>query len=300
MKYALGVDIGGTKTSVVLGSSQGKILARKLLLTRTGKKTRQGIEETVQALKALKSGPGKGKRLLGVGVGIPGPMDSRNGVVQRSPHLGGWKGFPLKSFLERRLGLSVFINNDANAAALGEKVFGEGKRAGDFVYMTISTGIGGGVVVNGELVHGTSFVGGEVGHMTIVPDGERCKCGKRGCLEAYASGTAIARFAKKRNALEAGLAARKGSRSALAAYEQGGYYLGIGIANLLNILNPKVVVLGGGVLKSAPRIFWSSMLKSCKRNAWPQAYRAVRIVKTKLNDRVGDLGALALVFARKQ
>ncbi len=317
MQYALGVDIGGTKTSVVLGSSQGKILASVVLPTQTGRNTRSGIKKLAEALRLLKQKTGRGKRLLGVGVGIPGPMNPERGIVQRSPHLGGWEGFPLKSFLQKQLQLPIMINNDANVAALGEKVFGEGRRARNFIYLTISTGIGGGVFANGEPVHGANFVGGEVGHMTIVPQGELCKCGKRGCLEAYASGTGIARYVKaevkrgrrssvlrfvpkggKLNARESGLAAKNGDRLALEAYRRAGYYLGVGIANLLNLLNPELVVLGGGVLKSAPREFWQTMLKSCKREAWPQAYEKVRIVRSRLGDRVGDLGALALVFSR--
>jgi glucokinase len=316
-QYALGVDIGGTKISVVLGNSRGKILAKIILPTLTGRKSREGITRLAETLKHLKRSLGKRARLAGVGVGIPGPMNPMKGVVQRSPHLGGWEGFPLKRYLERAIKARVVIHNDANTAALGERVFGGGKRTDNFAYLTISTGIGGGLVANGRLIEGSSFVGGEVGHMTIVPNGERCKCGKHGCLEAYASGTAIARYVEgemrrgrpsrirkyvpKKEKLEArhvGLAARSGDRLAVKAYGRGGFYLGIGIANLLNILNPERVILGGGVLKSAPPAFWKSMQKSLKREAWPQAFRSAKVVKTRLNNRAGDLGALALVFLR--
>jgi glucokinase len=181
--------------------------------------------------------------------------------------------------------------------------------------MTISTGIGGGVVANGELVEGASYVGGEVGHMTVVPAGDRCKCKKAGCLEAYASGTAISRYVERQmrkgvatkipkfleknkriTAKVVGAAAKKGDRLALRSFARAGFYLGIGIANLLNILNPELIILGGGVLKSAPPIFFKAMRDSCELDAWPQAFEAVRILRTKLGDHVGDLGALALAF----
>ncbi len=320
MKYAIGIDIGGTKISMVLGTSSGKILARRLIATQTGSKTQQCLSEMVENLAGLLKDSGISKKqILGIGVGLPGPVDTQKGVVPRSPHLGGWKGFPLQKWLSKKMGLPVFVANDANAAAIGEKIFGLGRRAKHFIYMTVSTGIGGGLVVNRELVEGASFVAGEVGHMTVVPKGDACKCGKLGCLEAYASGTAIAAFAareikagkasrishfatqgNKLTAREVGLAAKKGDSLALKAYERAGFYLGIGIANLLNILNPELIILGGGVLKSAPRDFWRAMLQSAKREAWPQAFQAVKIVRTKLGDLVGDLGALALVFENER
>jgi len=317
-KLAIGIDIGGTKISMVLGTSSGKILARRVISTQTGAQTRSCLNELIQNIKLLLNGSSRVKKqILGMGVGLPGPVDSKKGIVPRSPHLGGWEGIPLRKLLLKALGLPVMLANDANAAVIGEKVFGQGRGAKNFIYMTISTGIGGGLVVNGQLVEGTSYVGGEVGHMTIVASGDPCKCGKKGCLEAYASGTAIARFVEneiqrgqsskipsfagkgnKVAAREVGLAAKAGDRLALEAYCRAGFYLGIGIANLLNILNPEIIILGGGVLKSAPRLFWQSMLQSCQRDAWPQAWRAVQVRRTKLGDRVGDLGALALVFEK--
>ena len=309
---ALGVDIGGTKISVSLGNSRGKILAKKVLPTLTGAQSRQAIREIAASLAALKSRFQKSQRIRGIGVGIPGPMDPQKGIVQRSPHLKGWQGFPLKSFLESRLKLPVFIVNDADAASLGEKVFGQGRRAKNFVYLTVSTGIGSGIVLNGKLLLGASFGAGEIGHTVIVPQGEKCSCGRRGCLEAYASGTAIAQFVRRKirrdpkstsssaeksiTAEIVSLAAEKRDPLALEAFRRAGYYLGIGLANLINLLNPEMIILGGSVMKSS-RFFWKEMNQSIHRHAWPTLYRACRIVKTRLGDRVGDLGALALVFA---
>jgi glucokinase len=317
MKLAIGIDIGGTKISIVLGNSTGKIYNQKVIPTLVGVQTQTGIRDLSNNLVQLIASFPDRKKILGIGVGIPGPVDNQKGIVPSSPHLGGWQGAPLKKILQKASGLPVIMANDANAAALGEKIFGQGRDINDFIYMTVSTGIGGGVVINHKLLEGISHVAGEVGHMTIVPNGEACKCGKNGCLEAYASGTAIGDFANKFRhqlskktqqligkrpvtAKDMGIAARDKDAFALEVYERAGFYLGIGIANLLNILNPQKVILGGGVFKSAPTIFWKSMLAACERDAWPQAWQAVQIVKSNLKGHVGDLGALALVFASQK
>ncbi len=304
LKYAIGIDIGGTKISVSAGNAKGKIFHNLIIPTRTGTQTRQSLAELITALEQLIGRYGK-SGALGIGIGIPGPVDSKKGIVPLSPHLHGWENLPLRNIFQKKLKLPVSMSNDANAAALGEKCFGQGRGVANFIYMTVSTGIGSGVVINGKLFEGASFVAGEVGHMTIVPKGERCKCGKQGCLEAYASGTAIAHFAKQQfkkgplaegKAQNVGLAARAGNRMAVKVYERAGFYLGIGLANLLNILNPEKIILGGGVFKSAPPHFWKAMMASCRREAWPQAMKAVQIVPSKLKGHVADLGALALVF----
>ena len=314
MYYAREVDIGGTKVSVTLGTSRGRILAKKLLPTRTGKSFRLGITEISASLKELKLLAGPGKKISGIGVGIPGPMNPYRGIVECSPHLSGWEGFPLKHFLEKELKLPAFLGNDANAAALGERVFGKGRKVRNFVYLTISTGIGSGIILDGKLLLGASFGAGEAGHTIVCAGGERCGCGRRGCLEAYASGTAIAQFVRKElsqgrasyirkltkapQKVTAGiiaLAAKAKDRLSLEAYRRAGYFLGIDLANLINLLNPEMLFLGGSIMKSS-HLLWPAMTRSVREHAWPILYRACRIVKTDLGDQVGDLGALALVF----
>ncbi len=317
-KYAIGIDIGGTKISIVIGDDRGNILSQRTLSTLTGPRTSESIKELCQQLKELIAGFGpSAKKILGIGIGIPGPVNSTLGIVPASPNLKGWEGLKLKKILEARFRLPVLMANDANAAAVGEKIFGQGRNTRDFIYMTVSTGIGGGIVANGCLLEGKGFVAGEVGHMTIVPEGDLCKCGKQGCLEAYASGTAIASFAKRElkrhkssmlyrlaqekqvSAKLVGRAAREGDKFALSIYRRSGFYLGIGIANLLNILNPEKVILGGGVWKSAPPEFWAAMMKSCRTEAWPQAMKTVKILRSGLHGHSGDIGALALVFEKQ-
>jgi glucokinase len=315
MKYAIGIDIGGTKISLVLGTEKGKILTRREIKTGIRAKTKACIKELVSNLRALiLHSCIPPKKVLGIGVGCPGAVDSSKGTLPRSPNLPGWKGIPLRNILQKATGLPVFLANDANAAALGEKFFGAGKNVQDLIYITTSTGVGGGIVMNDELHEGAGCVAGEIGHMCIIPEGRRCGCGKRGCLEAYASGTAIVNEARDRmtpkntslwkslrgnkrvGAKPVGTAAREGDKLAIECYQSAGYYLGIGIANLLNILNPEKIVIGGGVLKTAPKIFWMAMMKSVKQHAWPEAFRTVKIVPSLLKGHVGDHGALALVF----
>jgi len=314
MKTAIGVDVGGTKISMVLGTAKGQILAHRMISTQTGNKTRACVLRMIEEIKILTAeGKRRGHKVMGVGVGIPGPVNRKKGIVPCSPHLAGWQNLPLAALLRKKTGLRAVLANDANAAALGEKIFGQGRGVSDFVYLTVSTGIGGGIISQGKLLEGASWVAGEAGHMTIHPHGAPCKCGKAGCLEAYASGTAMARVAVlkmkkgRKSSIKSfaanggisgksvGLAAAAKDPLALEIFREAGDYLGVGVANLLNILNPQKVILGGGVFQSAPPVFWQSMLRACKREAWPDAYRAVKIVRTKIA-RVGDLGALALVF----
>jgi glucokinase len=315
MKYAIGIDIGGTKISLVLGTEKGKILTRREIKTGTRAKTKACIQELVSNLRALiLHSCLPPKKILGIGVGCPGAVDSSKGMLPRSPNLPGWKGIPLRNILHKATGLPVFLANDANAAALAELLFGVGKRTKNFIYMTVSTGIGGGIVIHGRLYEGSGFVAGEVGHLCIVPGGKRCRCGKQGCLEAYASGTAIAQDVRERmtskdtilgkwlkghkkiSAKLVGMAAREGDTLAIDSYRKAGHYLGIGIANILNVLNPEKIVIGGGVLRSAHPIFWKNMMKHVKLHAWPEAYATVQILPSGLRGSVGDLGALALVF----
>ncbi|MBI3317128.1 MAG: ROK family protein, partial [Candidatus Omnitrophica bacterium] len=283
---AIGIDIGGTKISMVIGTAAGKILAKREIPTQKGKYVKGCLDSMTHQLQELMADCPAGRKMLkGIGVGIPGPVDSKNGIVPKSPHMSGWEGLALAKMLHHEFKLPVFMTNDANAAALGEKMFGEGKKEKHFVYMTVSTGIGGGLVANGELIEGASFMGGEVGHMKIIAGGRLCKCGKAGCLEAYASGTAIAEFAREaihkgrrtrilryvqKNAIltakEVGLAARERDPLALEIFRQAGFYLGVGISNLLHLTNPGMVALGGGVFKSAPPEFWQFMMRSVRAN----------------------------------
>jgi len=316
MKYIIGIDIGGTKISIVLASYAGRILHKVKFKTKTGSATRKSIQDILHFIAGLLTYRKiKRGQLLGIGIGVPGPVDPKREKIERSPNLPGWDKVPLKRILSKQFKCPVFIENDANAAALGEKHFGAGRGISDFAYVTVSTGVGSGIISNDKLVTGARGAAGEIGHATIVTGGDLCGCGKRGCLEAYASGTSIGKYAarelkKHRSSMipkfcekkgivtgeAVSLAADHGDQLAIQIRKRAADYLGVGLANLMNTLNPKRIILGGGVLESTAH-FWKPMLLSVKREAWKIPHQSCKIVKTKLR-RVGDLGAIAVALER--
>ncbi|MBI4387996.1 MAG: ROK family protein [Candidatus Omnitrophica bacterium] len=319
MHHLIGIDIGGTKIAVTLGTSHGKIVQKRVFATQTHSKSIKSIQEIIAAVSnLLHQSARKSRDVLGIGIGVPGPVSPKKEQIEDSPNLKGWAGIPIKTILKRKFGFPVFLENDANAAALGVKYFGEGRGIQDFVYVTVSTGIGSGIVSNGKLIRGANGSAGEFGHMTIEVNGERCSCGKRGCLEAYASGTVMARLASR--LLKAGAkssirkycsnqhvitgeavskAASAKDFLAVQIKKRAGSYMGVGLGSLINLLNPKKVILGGGVLTDS-NYFWQAMMRSTQKEAWPMPFKDCAIIKTKLGNRVGDLGAMAVALERLQ
>lgn len=315
MQKIIGIDIGGTKISVVLADKKGKIIEKKLLNTKLNKQSRDSIREVQDTVNLLLFDHRvQGKALLGIGISAPGPVDPKTGSVGDSPNLPGWKGIKLKDMFKKKFKAPVFVENDANASALAEKFFGSAKKLDNFIYITASTGIGSGIVIRGEVVDGASFSAGEIGHMTVMPMGQQCNCGKRGCLEAMASGTAIAKQARrlladggkskilkiqpeptKITAKDVSAAAVKGDELAKSLMRNAGHFLGIAVGNVMNLLNPEMIILGGSVLKTG-KAYWQAMKKTAKREAWPNTFKACKIVKTELGDKVADIGAVSLVL----
>ncbi len=302
MKAAIGIDIGGTKIAVTLGTERGKILLREEFPTPIRKDVRKAVPLMTEIIQRfLISAKSKKLKVLGVGIAAPGAINPSSGLIPYSPNMPGWKNFPICKLLKTSLRMPLFLANDANAAACAEKIFGTAKNSSDFVYVTVSTGIGGGVFCNNRLVEGAGFSAGEVGHVCIVPEGRLCGCGRRGCLEAQSSGTAIGKifselaggnYSAKQTAQ---LAAQK-NKQALLAFEIAGDDLGKGLAMLMNTVNPALIVLGGGVLKSAPSVFLKKAIDRCRQAAWPMAFKSCKVKKSLLRGSAGDLGALALVF----
>lgn len=294
--YLVGIDIGGTKIAVVLADARGRILRSSDFLIRHDKKPAYSIQLLIQVIHELK----KESPLAGIGVGSPGPVNPQSGKIPWSPNLAGWEGLPIGRILTREFRVPVFIENDANAAVVCEKQFGQGRGKNDLIYITVSTGIGGGLILSGQLYSGHNFCGGELGHMTIVPGGDLCKCGKRGCLEAYASGTAIAKMGHMSSKILKEKA-EKGNRKAVHIFAEAGRYLGIGIGNLINLLNPEIIILGGGVMKGngkAVRTLWKSMIQSAKKESWPLPFKGCKIVRSRIVNYVGALGAASLVLEK--
>jgi glucokinase len=259
-KLILGVDLGGTKIATALATAQGEIIAREYSPTPAQSGPDAVIDSMLTAIeKTISAGKLKPSQLLGVGIGAAGIIDSDNGKVIFSPNLPGWHEVPLRDAIQQRFGIPAYMGNDANLAALGEWCFGLRKKVANLIYITVSTGIGGGIIANGKLYTGACGAAGEIGHMIIDVDGPQCNCGNVGCWEALASGTALAREAarhitqgadtsiiklvngdmSKIDARVVYLAAQQGDELAKELISRLGYYLGIGLVNLVNIFNPE-------------------------------------------------------------
>lgn len=311
--YLAGVDLGGTKILTVLADSDGGIAAEIEVPTEAGGGYAHVLDRIAATVEAVCRQAGVPWEVVAaVGAGAPGPLDSRTGVIHQAPNL-GWRDVPFGDDLAARLGRPVYLENDANLGALGEYTFGAGRGSADMVFVTVSTGIGGGLILRGGIYSGAGGGAGEIGHIKVVPDGPRCGCGARGCLEAVASGTAIARRARELIAAGAGTAvlqqaggdpervtagtvaaaARAGDPEARSILDEAVGYLGTGLAAVLNLLNPELVVLGGGVMKSAD-LLWDTLDRVLRAQALDTAYRRVRLVQGVLGGRAGALGAVAL------
>lgn len=322
---AIGIDLGGTQIRVaVLQGSQ--LLSRVSLPTGEIPTPRRIIPHIHVAIQqALDKAGVIAEQIVGIGIGVTGPVDSRTGIVLASPNLAGWTDIHLRTMFEEYYGLPVFVENDANAAALGEYIFGAGQGCKDMVYLTVSTGIGGGVIINGELMTGISGTAAELGHMTIDRKGELCNCGNVGCLESIASGIAIARRAREAIAqgdvvlLERSLyendldskrgqqpdidakavaeAAQEGVPAAYAIIRDAAEGLGIGLVNIIHIFNPEKIILGGGLIQMGSLLL-EPALQIVQKRAMNVSYKAVQIVQAQLGLDAGLIGATALVYSQ--
>ena len=310
----LAVDIGGTTIRLALVSTEGQIMAREHCPTMAEEGPGPVIDRMLSAIKGfLHSHNVDLSRLHSVSIAAAGAIDTDNGIVTMSPSLPGWVDIPLRSNIEAAYGRSPFILSDASAAALGEHWFGAGRNSANLVYITVSTGIGGGIIVDNNLYSGTSGSAGEIGHMTIDVNGAVCNCGSLGCLETLASGTAVAREAIRRigngeassltktrggieyiTAEKVGQAAREGDTLALAVISRAARYLGVGLANLVNILNPDMIIVGGGLSKLGDLLLEPAR-EVVRERAFGLPAQAVRVVPSQLGDDAGILGAA--VFA---
>lgn len=311
----VGIDIGGTKCAVALARSDGAILDRRSVPTEPHSHTPQAtltcLAELVHAL--LKEHAVPVKHVRGVGVSCGGPLDRTAGIVHSPPNLPGWEAVPVRSFFERALDLPVRIENDANATALAEWRFGAGRGVRNVVFMTIGTGIGAGLILDGRLYHGSNDLAGEIGHQTLVINGPQCACGKRGCLEALASGPAIARLARESmmygrqkavlslaggsiaaiTAAHVVEAARQGDPFARKILAEAGTYLGLAIAGLIQLLNPERVILGT-LAVHAGDLLLDPTREAIAEFAWSRSAAGCTVLPAELGDRAQDLAAVCL------
>ena len=314
----LGIDIGGSKILTAVFDSQGEILSSDESTTHAIK----GSEAVIQSIldsahRALEQAKVAVSELTAIGIGAPGISNPETGILFTSPNLPGWHNIPLKDILQERLGKKTFLINDANAAALGEFYFGAARGTRNFIYITLSTGIGGGIIIDGKIYSGAIGAAGEVGHMTIDDNGPIWNCGNRGCWETLASGTALAREAKLR--IKEGVrtsileyadgdvekvtaqvihsAAEQGDNLAKELIARTGYYVGVGLANLINIFNPELIIIGGG-LSNIGDMLLQPALKTAGERAYKEAFQAVRFASAELGRNSGVIGAA--VFALRE
>jgi len=276
-KYSIGVDLGGTNLRIAAVGEQGNLLEKITLGTQVALGREQVIKDMCDAIQRLTVKYGGSHKLMGIGIGVPGIIDMKTGMVRESPNLPDWADYPARTEIEKRLGTLVILENDANSAAFGEKWLGAAREFDDMAMLTLGTGVGGGLVLNGRIWHGMTGMAAEFGHTTVEPDGAQCGCGNRGCLEAYASATAVVRMAREAIAGGApGLAraatgnaeftskavynlAIQGDEEARRIFRRVGRAIGIVLSDMVNALNLPIYVIGGGVASAweafSPAIF---------------------------------------------
>lgn len=316
VRYIVGVDVGGTNIVVGTVAQDGSEIVGVESAPTLPEQGPDAVVERIVQLVRRSMALAPGKEIAGVGIGSPGPLDTKTGVVLLTPNL-GWHNMPLRDRVANALGLPATLDNDANCAVFGEWWRGAARGADYVVGLTIGTGIGGGIVLHGDLYHGASDLAGEIGHMTIDSTGRLCKCGNYGCLEAYASGPAIA--ARAVEGMAAGVettlprfvdgdlskitaqvvyeAAHNGDDYALEVVRDTAKFLGAGVASLLNVFNPQVVVICGGVTLAGDRLF-VPLRSEVKRRAFKPAVDVCRILPGELTGTAGVWGAAAVFIKR--
>jgi glucokinase len=311
-RVVIGVDLGGTNLRTALLSSEGHILDKRKEETRASDGWHKVVGRLVENIQRQREfAVQQGLDVSAVGVGAPGVIQVDKGIVVKSPNFPDWNNLPLKSELEHQLKIPVFIENDANAAALGEQWRGAGNGIKSMILLTLGTGVGGGIILDNQIWRGADGMAGEIGHMTLIPDGRKCGCGNNGCLEMYASARGIVQSyseelvnagaadsaAKSLTSIQIYQAAREGNPSARRAMKFMGSMLGIGIANLINIFNPEMIVIGGGV-KDAWELFIPSAHEEIMRRAFQIPAERTQVLPSQLGDDAGMVGAAAAALQK--
>lgn len=318
-KWLVGVDLGGTTTKLAFLNQNGDILQKWEIATdisEQGKNITTNIATAIsEKLKELRE---REERLLGIGIGAPGPVNVETGVIYEAINL-GWTNYPLRDLLAETTGLPVAVDNDANMAALGEMWKGAGNGAKDLVCVTLGTGVGGGVIANGSIVQGVSGAAGEFGHVIVeMEDGAVCNCGLRGCLETVASATGIVRLAMRKldnyedsqlahifrqdghiTAKDVADCAKQGDQYAQSVFDRVSFYLGYVLANVANTVNPDKIVIGGGVSKAGD-ILLNNVCKYFQQFTFSRVRKSTKLAIATLGNDAGVIGAAWLIKGRIQ
>ena len=315
-KAIIGVDLGGTKVCVAVSDYEGYILAHKKFPTRSDLGKDEVLETIYQGIEDIREQAEiSWDDVDEIGLSCPGPVDTQKGILYSPPNLPGWDEVPIKNIFQEKYKKTVWVQNDANAAALAEMYFGAGQGYNNQVYLTMSTGIGGGVIVNGKLIEGAHYSTGEVGHNVMVPDGPLCGCGRRGCFETLCSGTAIARrmreiaaeypnavWLKKAAGNPDNLkppilleAARNNDPLSLELLEEVGHYLGLGCAHIVNMLDPEIIILGTLVIHFGELLLTPARKSFLQYVLFPTD-NPTPLVPAKLGENLAEMAAVSVVL----
>ncbi len=298
--FIIGIDLGGTNLKAALLDTRYRIIRKESLSTRDFSDKESLINAIAGCVnKLIKENKLKKGNVFGVGLGLPGPINARQGLVHFFPNIPGWKDIRLKKILEKKIKLPVFLDNDANLMSLAEHSIGAAKGFRNVVCLTLGTGVGGGLIVEGKLYRGSSYAAGEIGHIPVNEDGPRCNCGGKACLETYIGNKRIieqARRSFKRDISLEDLSqlANSGNKKAKAIWSKVGQSLGVALAGIVNLLNPDCVVIGGGVA-NAGRVLFDQVKDTISKRAMGVPAKQVKIFKAKLGDDAGLIGAAILV-----
>lgn len=308
-KWLVGVDLGGTTIKIAFITLDGHIVEKWEIPTNIEQDGKNIVPDIALSIDAkLKELSEPKEKLAAIGMGAPGFIDMKTGFIFHAVNI-GWRDYPLKEELEKATGLSVTVDNDANIAAIGEMWRGAGDGEGNLLMVTLGTGVGGGIIVNGHIMHGTNGMAGEIGHITSIPDGGApCNCGRTGCIETIASATGIARISKEKalkdttsslykileqngeiQAKDVAVAAEKGDQVAIETLEEVTFHLGLVIANLANSINPGKIVIGGGVSKAGNTLM-KRLEEKFKHYALPRVAEGAELKVATLGNDAGVIG----------
>jgi len=299
---ALAIDLGGTDLKSAVVHPSGRILHQQRLSSGS-KEGKEKILERILGAIALERdwAVQKAYSIRGVGLGIPGIVSFPGGIVHRSPHFPAWRDYPLRAVLKKRLKIPFVLDNDANMAALGEGWRGAGRGRRNYVLLTLGTGIGGGIVMDGKIHHGDSGFAGELGHLVIEKNGRPCNCGGRGCLEMYASATGIQHELLQSRVLRSSTPedlyqlATTGDKTAQLIYEKFGQALGAGIASIVNALDIELILLGGGLAR-AWKMFIGPVRQAIKSHTYAETSKRIHLKQALLANRAGLIGAAKAIL----
>jgi glucokinase len=312
MNYVIGIDLGGTKISCALSDFEGNILEKHIMLTEADKGEEVVLNNIIKSIKSLMLMSKKNiKDVKAIGIGAPGPLDAKNGIIVEPSNL-PFKNFDIVTPIKKEFNTLVYLDNDANVAAIGEYMLGAGKGTENMIYFTVSTGVGGGAILNGKIYRGRTSNALEIGHTTIDPTSTvRCNCGNLGCLEAFASGTSIAKRAceavisnvettlknyDKVTSYEVFKEAEMGDKVAISIRDTAFRYLGIGVTNTISMFDTDMIIIGGGVSKVG-QVMFDKIQEVIEERGLKTMTEGCRILPAKLGTEAGVIGAVALALS---